>query len=269
MLTKFMVIKKTASIIMVMRPYQIYAVKETMARILGSNLNGYVFRTTGSGKTLTSYKLASLGLRHTDKALNEINRVTAQIKSVQKKLPTNDIMYGDDDFKIFIDNVCQTLNYRTGHTYVSRKKDKSIQKAFQAFFETLYDFLLFCKREDKSFPYSLKDLADNALYCRTIYRCLRHCSVDKDTESKVEPEYNNIYVSWSKKPNNSYIQSKLYGTITRMTCAISEPYYGIDLGAFGVGKGDEAEVVFPTVEEMITDIVYFGKANATKHESST
>jgi type I restriction enzyme R subunit len=60
MLTKFMVIKETEPIIMVMRPYQIYAVKESMERILSSNLNGYVFHTTGSGKTLTSYKLASL-----------------------------------------------------------------------------------------------------------------------------------------------------------------------------------------------------------------
>ena len=60
MLTKFMVIKESEPVIMVMRPYQIYAVKESMERILGSNLNGYVFHTTGSGKTLTSYKLASL-----------------------------------------------------------------------------------------------------------------------------------------------------------------------------------------------------------------
>ena len=60
LLTRFMVIKETEPVIMVMRPYQIYAVKESMERILGSNLNGFVFHTTGSGKTLTSYKLASL-----------------------------------------------------------------------------------------------------------------------------------------------------------------------------------------------------------------
>ena len=60
MLTKFMVVKETEPVIMVMRPYQIYAVKESMERILGCNLNGFVFHTTGSGKTLTSYKLASL-----------------------------------------------------------------------------------------------------------------------------------------------------------------------------------------------------------------
>lgn len=60
LITRFMVIKETEPVIMVMRPYQIYAVKESMERILSSNLNGFVFHTTGSGKTLTSYKLASL-----------------------------------------------------------------------------------------------------------------------------------------------------------------------------------------------------------------
>ena len=60
MLTKFMVVKETEPIILAMRPYQIYAVKEAMSRILDCNLNGYVFHTTGSGKTLTSFRLATL-----------------------------------------------------------------------------------------------------------------------------------------------------------------------------------------------------------------
>ena len=191
-----------------------------------------------------------------DKTLNEINCVAAQIRSVQKKLPTNDILYGDNDFKIFSDNVCETLNYWTGRTYVGHKKGKSIQKAFQMFFEALYDFLLFCQKEDKSFLHPLKNLANDALYQGTIYRYLGHCSDDNDTESKVEPEYNGIYVSWSKKPNNHYIQSKLYGTKTLMTCMISEPYYGIDLEGFGIVRGGEAEVVFPTIKETITSIEY-------------
>lgn len=60
LLTKYMIIKETEPVIMVMRPYQIYAVREAINRIFYSNLNGYVFHTTGSGKTLTSYKLAVL-----------------------------------------------------------------------------------------------------------------------------------------------------------------------------------------------------------------
>lgn len=194
----------------------------------------------------------------TDKILIEINRVTNQIKSVQKKLPTNDIVCGDKDYKIFFENVRATLNWWTGHSYVGHKKDKSIQNAFQAFFEALYDFLLFCQRCDNSLSQSLKKFADSALYRGTVYRYLGHCSnVNNNAESKIEPEYNNVYVSWSKKPNNRYIQSKLSGIKTLLTCVISEPLYGIDLEAFEVVKGDEAEVVFPTIKEMITNIEYF------------
>lgn len=60
MIDKFMVIKSTEPILMVMRPYQIYAVKAAKKRILQNNQNGYIFACTGSGKTLTSFKLAQL-----------------------------------------------------------------------------------------------------------------------------------------------------------------------------------------------------------------
>lgn len=60
MINKFVVIKETEPILMVMRPYQIYAVKKAFERIKGSHLSGYIFHTTGSGKTLTSFKLATL-----------------------------------------------------------------------------------------------------------------------------------------------------------------------------------------------------------------
>ncbi len=60
MVDKFMVIKSSEPILMVMRPYQIYAVKAAKRRVLEANQNGYVFACTGSGKTLTSFKLAQL-----------------------------------------------------------------------------------------------------------------------------------------------------------------------------------------------------------------
>ena len=60
MIDKFMVIKTTEPLLMVMRPYQIYAVKAAKKRILQYNQNGYIFACTGSGKTLTSFKLAQL-----------------------------------------------------------------------------------------------------------------------------------------------------------------------------------------------------------------
>ncbi|MBM6855842.1 type I restriction endonuclease subunit R [Mediterraneibacter glycyrrhizinilyticus] len=57
---KYMVIKTTEPVLMVMRPYQIFAVKAAKKRVLEVNQNGYVFACTGSGKTLTSFKLAQL-----------------------------------------------------------------------------------------------------------------------------------------------------------------------------------------------------------------
>ena len=60
MIDKYMVIKTTEPVLMVMRPYQIYAVKAAKKRVLEANQNGYVFACTGSGKTLTSFKLAQL-----------------------------------------------------------------------------------------------------------------------------------------------------------------------------------------------------------------
>ena len=60
MLDKYMVIKTSEPVLMVMRPYQIYAVKAAKKRVLEVNQDGYVFACTGSGKTLTSFKLAQL-----------------------------------------------------------------------------------------------------------------------------------------------------------------------------------------------------------------
>lgn len=59
-ITKFFVVKESEPVLMVMRPYQIYAVKKAFERVKGSHMSGYIFHTTGSGKTLTSFKLATL-----------------------------------------------------------------------------------------------------------------------------------------------------------------------------------------------------------------
>ena len=60
LIDRYMVVKATEPVLMVMRPYQIYAVKAAKKRVLEVNQNGYVFACTGSGKTLTSFKLAQL-----------------------------------------------------------------------------------------------------------------------------------------------------------------------------------------------------------------
>ena len=185
------------------------------------------------------------------KNVKEIYRVTDQIKNIDKRLKTNGVTY--DTFQALCINICETLNFWTGHTYVGRRKQPQVQKAFQAFFEALYAFLFICRDLDNS---TLQDLANKSLYRGVLYRYLGHDSLGDNIDSKVEPEYNNIYVSWSKKPQHHYIESKLYGTMTLLTCEVREPHYGIDLNVFGVVRGAEVEVVFPTFADAIKNIEY-------------
>ena len=45
---------------MVLRPYQYYAVEALVDRVKHSHKNGYIWHTTGSGKTLTSFKASQI-----------------------------------------------------------------------------------------------------------------------------------------------------------------------------------------------------------------
>ncbi|URW80730.1 type I restriction endonuclease subunit R [Xiashengella succiniciproducens] len=60
MISKYMVLVQSEQKILVMRPYQIYAVKAIVDCINDNRGNGYIWHTTGSGKTLTSFKASTL-----------------------------------------------------------------------------------------------------------------------------------------------------------------------------------------------------------------
>ena len=70
MLTKYMVLNETGKFLMVLRPYQFYAVEEIIKQVKTTDLNGYIWHTTGSGKTLTSFKAAQ-----TMTSLSEVDKV--------------------------------------------------------------------------------------------------------------------------------------------------------------------------------------------------
>ena len=60
MICKYIVLAETDKIPMILRPYQYYATEAIIDRVQNSNKNGYVWHTTGSGKTLTSFKAAQI-----------------------------------------------------------------------------------------------------------------------------------------------------------------------------------------------------------------
>ena len=60
MISLYMVLVASEQKLLIMRPYQIYAVKAIMDCVHQNRRNGYIWHTTGSGKTLTSFKAATL-----------------------------------------------------------------------------------------------------------------------------------------------------------------------------------------------------------------
>ncbi len=60
MISRYMVLVQSEQKLMMMRPYQIYAVKAIVDCIHQNRGNGYIWHTTGSGKTLTSFKASTL-----------------------------------------------------------------------------------------------------------------------------------------------------------------------------------------------------------------
>lgn len=81
LIQKYVVLNETDRILMVMRPYQIYATENIVERVIErneiaatsqrvENFNGYIWHTTGSGKTLTSFKTAQILTK-----LSEVHKV--------------------------------------------------------------------------------------------------------------------------------------------------------------------------------------------------
>lgn len=60
MISRYMVLVASEQKLLIMRPYQIYAVNAIMSCIEENRGNGYIWHTTGSGKTLTSFKASTL-----------------------------------------------------------------------------------------------------------------------------------------------------------------------------------------------------------------
>ena len=60
LLMRYTVLNDVEKAVMIMRPYQVYAASRLIDRARFSDKNAYVWHTTGSGKTLTSFKTAQI-----------------------------------------------------------------------------------------------------------------------------------------------------------------------------------------------------------------
>ena len=63
MISQYIVLHESDKILMVLRPYQYFAVEAIIDRVKAGREHGYIWHTTGSGKTLTSFKAAQIMTR--------------------------------------------------------------------------------------------------------------------------------------------------------------------------------------------------------------
>lgn len=157
------------------------------------------------------------------------------------------------EFKILSQNIKNAMIMWIDNTWIGEKKDSDIEKQYQLFYETLYDFLVICSKSNKR---KLVNFSKNLLYKGTVYRYLGYSYHSSTSDKYIDIQYNNIYVSWSKNKNNNDIERQLYGKITRLTCEISDGIFGIDLSNLEIPRRSEKEVVFLTIKKYIKKIEY-------------
>ena len=103
-ISKYIVLHEGDKCLMVLRPYQYYAVEKILERVQNTNKNGYIWHTTGAGKTLTSFKAAQLvaELDGIDKVLFVVDRhdLDTQTKSEYEAFEPGAVDGTDDTYEL-------------------------------------------------------------------------------------------------------------------------------------------------------------------------
>ena len=104
MISKYIVMHEGDKCLMVLRPYQYYAVEKILDRVQNTNKNGYIWHTTGAGKTLTSFKAAQLvaELDGIDKVLFVVDRhdLDTQTKAEYEAFEPGAVDGTDDTYEL-------------------------------------------------------------------------------------------------------------------------------------------------------------------------
>lgn len=130
MATNYMILDgtKNKQTLKVMRPYQVYATQNVIEKLkkvdfeLGTNKVGYIWHTTGSGKTITSFKTAWLASRmpKVDKVVFVVDRI-----ALTKQTNENYRAYDPDSSEDMIGSV-QNTNNTTDLSRKLKSKDNNI-----------------------------------------------------------------------------------------------------------------------------------------------
>ncbi|NSY40051.1 type I restriction endonuclease subunit R [Leisingera sp. ANG59] len=86
MISKYIVLHESDKVLMALRPYQYYAVEAIDGRVKNGRKNGYIWHTTGSGKTLTSFKAAQVLIENpkVDKVVFVVDRADLDYQTTKE-----------------------------------------------------------------------------------------------------------------------------------------------------------------------------------------
>ena len=141
MIAKYIVLAEVHKILMVLRPYQYYAVEAIVDRIKNTNKNGYIWHTTGSGKTLTSFKASQIltKLPEVDKVVFVVDRKDLDYQTSKEFNSFSDgSVDGTDNTKVLVNQFLGKHKDKKGQLKDSNLIITTIQKLNTAISKTHY-----------------------------------------------------------------------------------------------------------------------------------
>jgi len=148
MICKYIVLSEAYKILMVLRPYQYYAVEALIERVKNTTKNGYIWHTTGSGKTLTSFKASQIlmNLQQVKKVVFVVDRkdldyqTTKEFNSFSKgSIDGTDntnalVKQFSDDTKLIVTTI-QKLNSAISKKQYTNRMDKMVDERIVFIFD--------------------------------------------------------------------------------------------------------------------------------------
>lgn len=179
MICKYIVLNEAYKIPMILRPYQFYAVEALIERVKNSNKNGYIWHTTGSGKTLTSFKASQILMN-----LPEIHKVVFVVDRKDLDYQTTKEFNNFSDGCIDgTDNTSNLVKQFLG-TYVNKKGEAKDSKLIVTTIQKLNTAISKMKYEGR-----MSGLKDKKMVF-IFDEC--HRSQFGDTHNRIKDFFNNI-----------------------------------------------------------------------------
>lgn len=179
MICKYIVLNEAFKMPMVLRPYQFYAVEALIERVKNSNKNGYIWHTTGSGKTLTSFKASQVLMK-----LPEVHKVVFVVDRKDLDYQTTQEFNSFSDGSVDGTDNTKNLVKQFSGTYVTKKGEAKNNKLIVTTIQKLNTAITKLKYEKR-----MAELKDK----RIIFifdEC--HRSQFGETHQRIKDYFNNI-----------------------------------------------------------------------------